>query len=140
MEEIVQLRSYEYQKLFEKSNYNENRINKEAENLYKKRGTYGLEISVRTDDYSDDIKVVASSTVKDWDGQFPISYKDKKRIVKYVDWKMQEFLVARFGDDFLNRNMQEDKLKELSRLKLKFLSLTVTGWLLASTLFLALIF
>lgn len=129
MEQIIQLRKSEYDKLIELSNLNTETIENRAEALFQERGTYGIKLELDTQqDYHDNFYFTANSYIKDWDDKFPISEKDKRRIVDFVNYRAKQMLVKKFGKQITNINFYNKEVDSLNKLRTKFLVFTVTGW------------
>lgn len=133
MEEIVQLKKREYDSLFEKANLNEELINEKAQSLYEKKGTYGIKLKLefKNAEWSDEISFKSYSYVQDWDGQFPISEADKKKIVKFVNRRADEFMEKHFGEQIHSMVYYNKKLESLKKLRIKYNTITILGWLIA---------
>ena len=132
MEQIIQLRKSEYDKLIELSNLSNEAIEKRAVELYQERGTYGLNIELDTqEDYKSQFHFKAYSYVKDWDNKFPISEEDKRKIVDFINSRTKRMLVKKFGNQITNMNFYNEEVDSLNKLKTKFLLFTVTGWAVA---------
>jgi hypothetical protein len=132
MEQIIQLRKSEYDKLIELSNMNTELIENKAEELFQERGTYGIKLELDTQqDYHDNFYFTANSYVKDWDNKFPISEHDKRKIVDFVNYRAKQMLVKKFGKQITNINFYNKEVDSLNKLKTKFLVFTATGWALA---------
>ena len=132
MEQIIQLRKSEYDKLIELSNLSNETIENRAVELYQERGTYGLNIELDTqEDYKSQFHFKAYSYVKDWDNKFPISAEDKRKIVDFINSRTKRMLVKKFGNQITNLNFYKSEVDSLNKLKTKFLLFTVTGWAVA---------
>lgn len=132
MEQIIQLRKSEYDKLIELSNLSNETIENRAIELYQERGTYGLNIELDTqEDYKSQFHFKAYSYVKDWDNKFPISEEDKRKIVDFINSRTKRMLVKKFGNQITNLNFYNSEVDSLNKLKTKFLLFTVTGWAVA---------
>lgn len=132
MEQIIQLRKSEYDKLIELSNLGNEAIENRALELYQERGTYGLNIELDTqEDYKSQFHFKAYSYVKDWDNKFPISEDDKRKIVDFINYRTKRMLVKKFGNQITNLNFYNKEVDNIHKLKTKFLVFTVTGWAVA---------
>ena len=132
MEQIIQLRKSEYDKLIELSNLSNEAIENRALELYQERGTYGLNIELDTqEDYKSQFHFKTYSYVKDWDNKFPISEDDKRKIVDFINYRTKRMLVKKFGTQISNLNFYNKEVDSLNKLKTKFLLFTVTGWAVA---------
>lgn len=132
MESIIQLKKSEYDKLFELSKLNTESIEKKAEELYAERGILGIKLEVNTQsDFYDHFYFTANSYIKDWDNKFPITDEDKRKIVKFVNWRVEKLLVSKFGKQITNLNFYNDEVKSLNKIKTTFLLFTISGWLAA---------
>ena len=135
MEKIIQLKESEYKKLQEEADLKNDEIANMAEEMYKKRGTYGIVLELNTrDDYNDKITITAYSYVKDWDNKFPISEKDKRKIVNFVNAKAISMMDKKFGRQIININYWNERVKLLNHWKNKFIGIMIFGWLAAITL------
>ena len=138
MDKIVQLKEYEYNELQEQANYNQSEIEKCALEMYQERGTFEIRIYVDFDDrdYHEMIKFRVCSFVDDKGDldKFQLSYKDRERIVDYVNRKMYEFVERKFGRQIKYANNWTDRLRRLRNWKIKFIGLMIFGWLAAIAL------
>ncbi|MDO6737123.1 hypothetical protein [Wenyingzhuangia sp. 2_MG-2023] len=131
MENIVQLRKTQYDDLVEKAEMNEAEIEKRADELYQKNGTYAISIEPKVTDFDNKIKIKASAYVSDWNSKFPISDKDKRKIVQVAEEKAANLLENAFGDIIYNINaIKSAKAVLRNRIRL-FTGVSVTGWILA---------
>ena len=132
MERIVQLREDEYKKLCELAKMSESEIEKRAQTLYKEKGVYGIELSIKCGrtEYSDTIKFYVGSYVKDWHS-FPLTEDEKKKVSRFVDNRVFEMMEDKFGKQIFELNHYENKKKILERRNSMFVGLTILGWLCA---------
>ena len=142
MNKIVQLTEREYNELEEQAKYRMEKILEIAEGMYQTRGTFKIQLEVDCQkDFYEKIDFRVQSYVNhngDLD-KFSISLKDKRRIMKFVDERATEFMQRKFGRQIGNVNYFTKKADDLKRLRWKFIGLTITGWLLATTMLLVLI-
>lgn len=132
MERIVQLKESEYNKLKKDAEMKYSEITRRAEEMYKEKGTYGINLELDCgNDYQEEIKFKAYSYVKDWNGQFPISETDKRRIVEFVNDRALEMMEKKFGRQISNINFCRNHIEHLHSWKYKFIGLTIFGWLAA---------
>lgn len=135
MERIVQLKDTEYKKLSDQAAFNQSEIERLAREMYEEKGTFAINIELDCkQDYTDEIKVKAYSYVKDWDGKFPLSEKDKERIVEFVNYRALEMMRKRFGRQIDNINLWNKRFDLLRNWKIKFIGWTIFGWLAAVVL------
>ena len=135
MERIIQLSESEYNKLQSDADMKHNEILRRAEELYQKKGTYGIKLEIDCQqDYLDELSFKASSYVKDWDGRFPISEDDKEKIIKFVNRRALKMMEDKFGRQIKNINIWNKRLELLRNWKMKFIGLTIFGWLAALAL------
>jgi len=135
MEAIVQLRKSEYDTLVESASLSIKNIERKAQELYEENGTFAIKIELDVqENYHSDITFKASSYVKDWDNKFPISDDDKRKIVKFVNYKAKDLLVRKFGKQIANVNFYNDEIKKLNIARNSSMIFTITGWLAALTL------
>ena len=138
MNKIVQLTEHEYNELRKQASYNQNKIEKRALEMYQENGTF--EISLRIDfddrDYSEKVKFRVWSYIDDKGDlcKFQIPYKDRKRIIKFADIRVYDFMERRFGQQIKYINIYKDQLRHLRNWKKKFIGLTIFGWLAAIAL------
>lgn len=132
MEQIYQLKKHEYDELINLANLTTESIEQKAQDIYKKRGTYGINIEINTkSDWSGMISFTAYTYVKDWDNKFPISMEDKKKIVKFINHRAYEFMTTKYGTQIKNVNFYTAELKSLKKTKTLFLLFTIIGWVIA---------
>ncbi|MEG1007524.1 MAG: hypothetical protein RSO15_14795 [Bacteroides sp.] len=137
MEKIIQLKESEYNKLFESANLKESEVERMAKEMYEKKGTFSINLELDCkQDYQDTITLKAYSYVKDWDGKYPLSEKDKRRIADFVDYRATKMMEKKFGRQITNINLWNTRLDLLRNWKLKFIGLTIFGWLAALALLL----
>ena len=137
MERIIQLKESEYKKLCDSSELKHSEIVRRATAMYEEKGTFGIILRLDCgEDYHTEIKVKASSYVKDWEGKFPLSEKDKKLIVDFVNYRATEMMRKKFGRQITNINLWNKRLDLLRTWKMKFIGLTIFGWLAALALLL----
>ena len=116
MKKIIQLTAVEYNKLYEKATLNTAEIAKRAQELYEQKGTYGIDLDIRCDqDYNGNVKFRANSYVKDWEGEFPISKEDKRKIVEVVNDRALKMMEYKFGKQISDRNHFEKMKLEYDR-------------------------
>lgn len=132
MERIVQLREDEYKKLCESAKMSDAEIEKRAQTLYKEKGVYGIELSIKCGrtEYSDTIKFYVDSYVKDWHS-FPLSEDEKKKVSRFVENRVFEMMEDKFGKQIFELNHYENKKKILERRNSMFVGVTILGWLCA---------
>ena len=138
MDKIVQLTEHEYNELQERANYNQSEIEKCALEMYQEKGTFEIKLSVDFDDrdYHETIKFRVWSYIDDKGDldKFQLPYKDRERIVEYVNRKTYEFMERKFGRQIKYANAWNDRLRYLRNWKIKFIGLTIFGWLAAIAL------
>lgn len=131
MERFVQLTEIEYNKLRKQAKMKEDEIEQKAIKLYEKKGVYGIDLTISCNmDYNETIHLHAHSCMKDWNS-FPISYEDKKRVIKFIDRKALEMMEYKFGKQIEDRSYYKQKQKILMRNHWRFVGVTVLGWLCA---------
>lgn len=132
MERIVQLREDEYKKLCELAKMSESEIEKKAQELYKEKGMYGIELNINCgrSEYSDTIKFYVGSYMKDWHS-FPLTEDAKKKVSRFVDNRVFEMMVDKFGTQINNLNYYENRKRILERRHSIFVGVTILGWLCA---------
>lgn len=132
MERIVQLREDEYKKLCELAKMSESEIEKKAQELYKEKGMYGIELNINCgrSEYSDTIKFYVGSYVKDWHS-FPLTEDEKKKVSRFVCNRVREMMVDKFGTQIDNLNYYENRRRILERRHSIFVGVTILGWLCA---------
>jgi hypothetical protein len=102
MKKIVQLEEREYNELSEKASYNQNQIEELAKKMYQERGTYQILLTIDCErDYNETIKFTVAKTIRDYEFDCIKRYKlleeDKRRIIEYVDRKINTLWDRRFG-------------------------------------------
>lgn len=141
MENIIQLRESDYKELEALANLNKKDIESKANALYKEKGTFGIDIKMSIpEDYDDVLKIKSRAYVRDWNGKFPIADEDKKKIVKFVEYRSEELFNYRFGDHLYWLNNIKKRYREARIQKTKFMVVTVLGWLMAATMFVGVLF
>lgn len=135
MEKVIQLKESEYNKLFESANINQSNIEKMAKAMYEERGTFEIKLEIDCQqDYNETISFRAYSYVRDWDGKFPLSEKDKRKIADFVDRRALKMMEKKFGRQIRSINFWNKRFDLLRNWKMKFIGLTVFGWLAALVL------
>nr|DAO33056.1 MAG TPA: hypothetical protein [Caudoviricetes sp.] len=132
MERIVQLREDEYKKLCELAKMSESEIEKKAQELYKGKGMYGINLNINCgrSEYSDTIKFYVDSYVEDWHS-FPLTEGEKKKVSRFVCNRVREMMVDKFGTQIDNLNYYENRRRILERRHSIFVGVTILGWLCA---------
>lgn len=135
MKKIVQLEETEYKTLSEQAAFNQSEIVRLARKMYEDRGTFAIVLDLDCDqDYQDNITIKAHSHVKDWEGKYPLSEKDKKEIVEFVNYRALKMMRKKFGRQIDNINLWNKRLDLLRNWKMKFIGWMIFGWLAAVTL------
>lgn len=131
---IVQLREWEYNKLVDKANANDKKIQELAEEMYKEKGAYEISLSLELEkDIEDKLTIQPYAYFYDWD-KFEVSMSDKKRLAKFVKTRAKYYMEKEFGSHITNINYLLEERKKLKLTRIKFIGLTIAGWLGASTL------
>lgn len=104
-ERIVQLSEYDYQKLYDKANLNEEKIKELAEEYYKERGVFSIDITQnlinRYGIYTTHkVHTMCSENGNGKTGPLKplISEKDRRRISLLLDEVVSEKFKERYGD------------------------------------------
>lgn len=135
MEKIIQLNESEYNALFKAASLSQSDIKRLAEEMYEKKGTFGIELLLDCkQDYNSKITFHANSYIKDWDGRFPLSEEDKKKIVKFVNFRALRMMEDKFGSQINNINIWNKRFELLRSWKIKFIGFTILGWLTSAIL------
>ena len=136
MKKIIQLSDVEYNELCEKATLNTEEIEKRAQELYEQKGTYGIDLDIRCDqDYNGNVKFRVNSYVKDWEGEFPISEEDKRKIVEVVNDRALKMMEYKFGKQISDRNHFEKMKLEYDRVyRRDILKISIECLLVASFL------
>lgn len=141
MEKIVQLKESEYNEIFEYANCNQSEIERLAKEMYEEKGTFSIKLELDCQqDYNETISFKAYSYVKDWNGKFPLSEEDKEKIVKFVNSRALDMMEKKFGRQIKNINLWNKRFDLLRNWKMKFIGLTVFGWLAALALLVVALF
>lgn len=131
MEKIIQLKESEYNKLCEKAS----EVEKLAQKMYEEKGTFSIVLKLDCGkDYTEQIKISAYTYVNDWDGKYPMKEDDKRKIVKFVNSRALEMMEKKFGKQINDFNLWNRRLDLLRSWKIKFIGLTIFGWLAATVL------
>ena len=131
MEQIYQLKENEYKKLIEYAKMNQELNNKKAEELYKKKGTFAIELNVTVNEYTEVLKLVTNGYISDWAGKFPLKKEDKRKIIEFTKRKSEELMYRHFGKVIYDTNKLREAKKHYDEGR-KFLWITTfLGWLVA---------
>lgn len=126
---IVQLSEWEYDRLADKANASDKKIEELAEKMYKEKGAYEISLSLELkNDIEDRLTIRPYSYFRDWD-KFEVSMPDKKRLAKFVKTRAQYYMEKEFGSHITNINYLLEERKKLKLTKFKFIGLTIAGWL-----------
>lgn len=135
MKKIIQLNESEYNNLVKSASLSKSEIKQLAEDMYKERGTFEIKLELDCrQDYNEKIAFRAYSYVKDWDNRFPLSEEDKRKIVKFVNYRALRMMEQKFGSQITNINLWNRRFELLRAWKIKFIGITIFGWLAAATL------
>ena len=137
---IIQIEENKYNKLCEMAKANESKIEEMAEAMYKEKGVYKIRLSLYLDkDFDNQISLRPYTTYRDWES-FPLSMSDARKLSKFLNSEALEFMEKRFGRQIKNYNFYIKERRDLRLTKFKMIGLTVVGWLVATTLFLTVLF
>lgn len=126
---IIQIEEYEYNKLCEAAKANKIKIKEMAEDMYKKKGVYGIKLTLYLDkDVEDQISLRPYTSYRDWES-FPLSMNDSRKLSKFLNSAALEFMEKRFGRQIKNFNFYVKERRDLQLTKLKFIGFTIAGWL-----------
>lgn len=136
MERIVQLTEFEYDKLSEQAQYNQNKIEQIAEELYKEKGIYSIKLTIDTyNDIEGFIKFRIYSYINERDANYKLSFDDSKKIISTFDEVALKMMQRKFGklvDNINLHNQNVDKFEKWkSDFRFKFIGFTMFGWLAA---------
>ncbi len=129
---VVQLDEYDYNELVKMASLKEKQIEKQAQKLYEKKGTYRIDIRLEIRDYyNETIEIAPYTNVNNWDEKFPISDADKRKIINYFNERILLVMKRKFGKQIEDKNLYVDKLRQLKIVKTAFIGLTIAGWAIA---------
>ena len=133
MKKIVQLDETDYNELLEKANYNEEMIEAKVKDLYLNKGIPRFKIEIDFEKgYYDVIKFNVKHCYLLEDNKFyTLPYEDARKICRYAERKIRELAISQFGRQINDINLWNKRLKLLRNWKLKFIGLTIFGWLVA---------
>jgi hypothetical protein len=133
MKKIVQLDETDYNELLEKANYNEEMIEAKAKDLYLNEGIPTFKILIEFEkDYYEIIEFNVRYCYLSEDNKFyNLPYEDARKICRYAERKIRELAISQFGQQINDINLWNKRLKLLRNWKLKFIGLTIFGWLAA---------
>jgi len=135
MEKIIQLKETEYNKLNELATLTEEEINARALKMYQERGTFAIHLKLDClQDVRDEFTFKASAYIGNWDGKYPLKEEDKRNIVTFVERRALKMMQKWFGRQIGNINYFNRRIKALRDWKMKFIGLTILGWLAAVAL------
>lgn len=149
METIIQLQKSEYDELVNKAKMNESKIQKEALEIYKKRGVLGINVDINlkdSDGYFNNsglIKFSHYTSINEWaDRDYKLksycvlSYKESKKLIMFINNKLDEMFDSRFGEHMEDINNIRKLDNQIKTSHYRFMAITVTGWLAAIILML----
>ncbi len=131
MEKIIQLTEYKYNKLIETAKLKEQEIEQRAKKLFEDNGFLGVLLDLNMKDQYKDFKIHTYIRIHDWESMFKLKYSDEKRIIKYIDEKVQRLIKIKYGDYLSVLSNLYNELDKVKRTKTKFLVFTITGWFIA---------
>lgn len=130
MEKIVQLSEYEYSKLACLAKLNESQIEEKALDMYKARGVAGLKITVKmdTDEYSYEHHFDCSTFIWYKDEKFFISEELRRRLEEYINERVFDVIVEKYGEPIKWFNRFSKELRDLSLVKYIIWTIAISGW------------
>lgn len=135
MDRIVQLTESEYNKLKKDADATNAQIEERAKKMYEEKGIYGIVLDLSCDtDYRENIRIHAGGYVKDLNSLFPISDKDKKKVVQFVTERVKRMMRERYGKQIDSIDYYNKRLEYLKRWHAKFIGFTIFGWIAALSL------
>ena len=148
MEKIIQLSQNEYDKMHEMANVNQSEIERLAKEMYEKKGTFEISISIEVkDDYTRGIVFRPNAIVRDYGNsrnnyneRYEVPYEQGRKIAEYAERKMNQLFEKKFGRQIHNINLWNKRFDLLRNWRMKFIGWTIFGWLAALALVLIAIF
>ncbi len=135
MERIVQLRESEYKEMAELAKLNEDEVNKRAIELYNRRGLVSVEIKYFIEhSYYGGFRLNNSTdayTPDSYDDGFKIAFADKRKIIKEVEYFSKGLIDNSLAKHLGGLNSIKEARKAVDEERLRFIVLSVVGWLLA---------
>lgn len=137
MRKIVQLDEYEYNKLAELAKLNEEQIEERAIKLWKEKGVAEITIKIDTGrDYNDYFHIDCSTYLCYKDNRFYIPENVRERFRKIIKEDVMWNIEERFGDLKGAINKFNQKAKWIGYTKFIFYMMALSGWAVATVLFL----
>lgn len=139
MEKIIQLKSSEYDELYEKAKLNEKEIEKRAEELYQEKGTYEIKLGISTE-YSYDVLSFRANAWGDngWGKKKEISFADGRKFITFIQNAAQKSAERKFGEQINDSKIFASDVKKLKNLTKVFKLVTITGWIVSILMFILL--
>lgn len=137
MKKIVQLDEYEYNEISELAKLNEEQIEERAIDLWKAKGV--AEITIRIDvgkDYDENCRIDCYISFFYEDGRFYIPENIRERFRRIIKENVMWNIKEQFGDLKEAINNFNQKAKWISNTKFIFYMMALSGWAVATVLFL----
>lgn len=134
-ERIVQLSEYDYQKLYDKANLNEEKIKELVEEYYKERGVFSIDITQNlTNRYGNyTTHKVHTMCFEKGNGKTEplkplISEKDRRRISSLLDEVVSEKFKEKYGDVLEFEKKLNSEMNIFYWMKYILYGLAFSGW------------
>jgi len=136
MKKIIQLEEYEYNKLQEMADLNEQKM---PEMIMQKLSNNQLTMELRT--YIDEDRLecidfrVYSFFTNYYDKEIKVFPEDMQGVSDFLNEVMMKKFQRKFGKQITDRNFYAGKLREVETFRKKFILFSSIGWITAATLF-----
>lgn len=132
MERIVQLQAYEYDKLVEQAQKNEEAIKQEALRLYKEHGVAEVKVSINTTDRNNGDRDLNTFVYvcKDyhWCGDDAITDEMKQDIERDIKDSVSRIVEMKYGKNIADTNYCRRMVRKVERRSALIDILSVLGW------------
>lgn len=133
MRKIVQIDEYEYNKLTELANLNEQQISQRATELWEKEGVAEIRFTLDTGtDYFNTFTLNCKSSVFYKNEKFVIQEELRNRFRKIIDDEVMYRIEKKFGGLVKVINRYNKKIDSLDKLRLILWGIAASGWAVAA--------
>lgn len=137
MRKIVQLESYEYEKLVEISKLNQEQIEEKALKMWNEKGVAEVNVNIRMgDDYKGTFKIDCRSYMLYTSDKFFIPEKIRERFRHIIKDEIDYIIKDKFSSTVDAINFCNRKVDGLNRLRTILCAVAASGWAVAAVVLL----